>query len=38
VAAELVEDDERILGPNHRYTLDARAHLARWTGKTGDLV
>ena len=28
--------DERVLGPEHRHTLTARTHLARWTGEAGD--
>jgi len=32
----VVEDVERVLGPNHRLTLMAQFHLARWTGEAGD--
>jgi hypothetical protein len=27
---------ERVLGPEHPATLDARARLAHWTGEAGD--
>jgi hypothetical protein len=38
LAATLVEDHERVLGPDHRYTVLARAGLARWTGEVGDVA
>jgi len=28
--------EERVLGPKHPDTLDARHNLARWTGEAGD--
>jgi hypothetical protein len=36
LATTLVEDHERVLGPDHRYTVLARASLALWTGLVGD--
>jgi hypothetical protein len=36
VAAALLPIEERLLGPEHPATLNARANLARWTGVAGD--
>jgi hypothetical protein len=33
---KVAEARERILGPEHPQTLDARSDLARWTGQAGD--
>jgi len=38
LAATLVEDDELVLGPDHRHTLLARVNLVRWTGEAGDVA
>jgi DNA-binding SARP family transcriptional activator len=38
LATTLVEDSERILGPDHPSTPIARSSLAYWTGKAGDVV
>jgi ABC-type multidrug transport system ATPase subunit len=34
--AALLPVEERVLGPEHRYTLTIRHELARWTGQAGD--
>jgi hypothetical protein len=34
--AALLPERERVSGPDHPHTLDARAHLARFTGEAGD--
>ncbi|MXQ65072.1 tetratricopeptide repeat protein [Actinomadura rayongensis] len=36
--AELLPIFQRVLGPDHPVTLIARQHLARWTGRAGDVV
>jgi Tetratricopeptide repeat len=28
--------EERVLGPEHQYTLNTRHNLVRWTGEAGD--
>ena len=38
LAAAVVNDTQRVLGPDHRQTLAARAHLAWWTGEAGDVA
>ncbi|MEU7695657.1 MULTISPECIES: hypothetical protein [Microbispora] len=36
LAARLVEDSNRVLGPEHLVTLAARSALAGWTMESGD--
>ena len=36
LSAELLPDQERVLGRDHPNTLATRGHLAHWTGQTGD--
>lgn len=38
LGAALVEDSERMLGPDDPASVIARSSLARWTGKAGDIV
>ena len=33
---ELLPDQERVLGPDHPYTLTTRHNIATWTGQSGD--
>jgi DNA-binding SARP family transcriptional activator len=37
LAAEVVEDMTRVLGPDHRYTLITRMDLTWWIGQAGDI-